>query len=238
MDPFPHSPLYASGTVLAGRMRLLMDVPLKDHAVLVTGSSQGIGRAISAAFKQKGAAVITYGFEAAPTDPVVDSAYIQADLIPPECAQALVEKAFALRPDLDILISNAGSFFDGPFLETTPDVWEKTLALNLRAPYFLTQAFARRLVQEQRPGAVVIVASTNGLLAEPDSSVYDISKGGLVMLTRTLSVALAPHAIRVNAIAPGLIHTPLTDPWLSTDTALRAHYEGRIPMGRIGVPED
>src|SRR5437773_1948325 len=133
---------------------------------------------------------------------------IVADLTATEAPAALVDAAFARAPGLDLLVSNAGCFLELPFLEMAPDLWEKTIALNLRSGYFAIQAFARRLVRERRKGAVLVTSSTNGFLAEPDSSAYDISKGALVMLTRTLALSLAPQGILVNAIAPGLIDTP------------------------------
>ena len=87
-------------------------------------------------------------------------------------------------------------------------------------------------------GAVVIVGSTNGFLAEADSTAYDTSKGGLVMMTRTLAVALAPLGIRVNSIAPGLVRTPLTSGWMDRDPAKVADYRRKILVGRIGEPSD
>ena len=95
---------------------------------------------------------------------------------------------------------------------------------------------ARRLIELGRPGAIVVTASTNGFQPEDDSSAYDISKGALVMLTRTLAQSLADHRIRVNAIAPGLIKTPLSAGVIGSEK--HRHYERKILLGRLGEPED
>jgi len=210
-----------------------MTFSLEGRTALVTGSSSGIGLGIARAFQAAGASVLFHSHQPSPIEDC-----LVADLAAPEAPAALIEAAFARAPGLDLLVSNAGSFFDLPFLEMTPERWEKTIALNLRSGYFAIQAFARRLVRERRRGAVLVTSSTNGFLAEPDSSAYDISKGALVMLTRTLALSLAPHGIRVNAIAPGLLDTPLSSAWLESRPGVRKRYEGNIPLKRFGTPED
>lgn len=211
---------------------------LSSRAALVTGSSSGIGLAIAEALEASGAQIIYHAHESRPAHWPADRAFLQADLIPADAPRKLVEAAFDLQPRLDLLVSNAGSFFDVPFLSMSLELWEKTMALNLRSMYFLIQAFAQRLVQEKRGGSVVVMASTNGLQAEMDSTAYDISKGGVVMLTRTLALSLADHGIRVNAIAPGLIQTPLSRAWMATRPGVEAHYCKSIPLKRIGTPQD
>jgi NAD(P)-dependent dehydrogenase (short-subunit alcohol dehydrogenase family) len=94
------------------------------------------------------------------------------------------------------------------------------------------------MIARDRPGAVLVTSSTNGFQSEEDSTAYDASKGALVMMTRTLAQALAPHRLRVNSIAPGLIRTPLTTALLDRQEGRRRHYEKKIWLGRIGEPED
>jgi NAD(P)-dependent dehydrogenase (short-subunit alcohol dehydrogenase family) len=184
---------------------------LEGRAALVTGSSQGIGHAMGMGLRDAGARVVFHGLQAKSDAVPNDAAYVACDLSQPESASSLVSQAFAAEPSLDMLICNAGSFFDLPLLEMTRERWERTMALNVTASFFLAQAFARRLVEEKRGGSIVITSSTNGFQAEEDSVAYDTSKGALVMMTRSLAVSLAPHGIRVNGIAPGLIRTPLTN---------------------------
>ena len=208
---------------------------LAGKSALVTGSSQGIGHAIALAIHQEGGRVLFHGKDAAPPAMPPGSAYLGLDLLQPTAPADLVRTAFAAQPELDLLVCNAGSFFDVPFLEMTNELFARTLDLNVRANYFVAQAFARELVARKRPGAIVTTSSTNGFQPEDDSSAYDISKGAMVMMTRTLAQSLAPHQIRVNGIAPGLISTPLTS---GLSSSKRAHYEKKILLGHLGKPED
>jgi NAD(P)-dependent dehydrogenase (short-subunit alcohol dehydrogenase family) len=211
---------------------------LAANSALVTGSTKGIGHAIALGLREAGAGVIFHGSKR-PDHLPAGSPFLAADLQAADAPATLIADAFQELPGLDLLVCNAGSFFDLPFLEMDADRWERTMNLNVRATYFLVQAFARGLVERRRPGSVVIVSSTNGFQAEDDSTAYDTSKGALVMMTRTLAQSLAPHGIRVNGLAPGLIHTPLTNGWLGGQKPeARRHYEKKILLGRVGQPED
>jgi len=212
---------------------------LATSAALVTGSTQGIGHGIALGLRAAGATVVFHGPGARP-DTLPDNApYVAGDLFQQGTPAAVVDTALQLQPALDLLVCNAGSFFDVPFLNMSATEWDRTMNLNVRATYFVAQAFARALVARQRPGAILIVSSTNGFQSEPDSTAYDTSKGALVMLTRSLAHSLAPHGIRVNGIAPGLIHTPLTTGWLTgKQPETRRLYEKKIMLGRIGEPAD
>jgi NAD(P)-dependent dehydrogenase (short-subunit alcohol dehydrogenase family) len=208
---------------------------LSGHHALVTGSTRGIGQALALGLERAGAQVLLHGLPGA-GDSCPDA--LREDLTLPGAPERLLQKALEAKPDLDLLVCNAGGFFDVPFPEMDRARWEKTMRLNLEAPYFLIQSFARSLGTRQRSGAVVIVGSTNGLLAEADSTAYDTSKGALVMMTRTLAAALTPQGIRVNSIAPGLIRTPFTAEWMDREPEKVALYEKKILSGRVGRPED
>ena len=212
---------------------------LEGRAALVTGSSQGIGLAIALGLRDAGARVVCHGLQERPPSHPEDISYVPCDLLDPSAPASLIERAFAAEPALNILVCNAGSFFDLPVLEMTRERWEKTMQLNLTATFFIVQAFAKRLAAENRSGSIVITSSTNGFQGEADSAAYDSSKGALVMLTRSLAVSLADHGIRVNGIAPGLIRTPLTSTWLEPRAHdLLKHYEKKILLGKVGAPDD
>ena len=209
---------------------------LEGRTALVTGSSQGIGLACALALREAGAHVLSHGKGLRPPETPADAPYFDVDLADSEGAGKLAALAFDREREVDLLVLCAGGFFDLPFLEVTSAIWEKTFALNVRSVYFLTQAFARH--RGSRGGTVVLVGSTNGFQAEVDSTVYDTSKGALVMMTRTLALALAPLGIRVNGLAPGVIRTPLTADWIDNNHTMRALYENNIPLGRVGRPQD
>ena len=211
---------------------------LKNNSALVTGSSKGIGLAIGLSLREAGAKIIFHGTSKRSSEIPKGCDYLTADLLQANAVQKLFRATIKLQPKLDLLVCNAGSFFDTPFLEMTSELWDKTMQLNVKSSYFLIQEFAKHLVAQKRKGAVVIVSSTNGFQAEADSTAYDTSKGALVMMTKSLATSLGEHGIRVNGIAPGLIRTPLTERWLDVRTDLKAHYEKKILLGEIGAAED
>ena len=134
---------------------------LAGSTALVTGSSQGIGLAIAQGLYAAGARVVFHGkAEPAPAMPP-GSIYLVEDLLASEGPARLVTAAFKARPEIDLLVCNAGSFFDVPFLEMGPEQFDRTLNLNVRANYFVAQTFARALVAAKRPGAIVTTCSTN-----------------------------------------------------------------------------
>lgn len=212
---------------------------LEGRSALVTGSSQGIGFAVAHGLRESGARVIYHGHQPRPSDIPAGSCYLTADLTQEPAAEQLMADAVAMDAALDLLVCNAGSFFDLPVLEMTRERWDRTMALNLTSTFFLAQAFARHLVETGRPGSIIITSSTNGFQGEVNSCAYDASKGALLMLIRSLAVSLAPHGIRVNGIAPGLIRTPLTQEWMVPQAKeLLTHYENKILLGHVGAPED
>ena len=145
----------------------------------------------------------------------------------------LYDRATRLNKNLDLLVNNAGTFQDPPFLEIDYANFEKTMRLNVFAGFFLTQRFARRWVEQKIAGRVLFTGSINGFLAEQDHAAYDASKGAVAAMVRSLCVALAPHGIRVNSIAPGLVRTPLTNKVLDRDEDALRWMELHTPNAQV-----
>lgn len=206
-------------------------------ATLVTGAATGIGRAVSDALRAAGGTVV--GIDREPIDSAPGLHPVHADLSDPSMIGSLVEAAFAAAPDLNALVNCAGIYPVTPVLDLPLQEWNAVLDLNLRTPFLLTQALARRWVNAGTQAAVVNIASTSALIARPGTAHYAASKAGLVQLTKIMAIELAPKGIRVNAIAPGVV---MTD-------RVRAHAAGpgadehkakmaRVPAGREATPQE
>lgn len=216
---------------------------LSGHRALITGSTQGVGKAIAVALARAGADVVIHGLkmDTAARETLktcqefgVEVALIEGDLSGPthDAVQNVFSQAEAAMTGIDILVNNAGSYSDVSFLQMTIDSFERTIRLNVAAYFFLTQAYARKWVADGTAGRVLLIGSINGRLAEPTHSAYDTSKGAIEMMTRTLCVELAPLGIRVNGLAPGLFHTPLTAEALNNPNVLK-WMQQHTPNGQV-----
>jgi NAD(P)-dependent dehydrogenase (short-subunit alcohol dehydrogenase family) len=220
---------------------------LAGHRALVTGSTQGIGRAIALSCAAAGADVVIHGLRR--TDEALDTVRQcrefgrRAELIDGDLSgdtmsavASVFAAATAAMDGIDILVNNAGGYFDVPFLELDFATFDKTMRLNVYAYFFLAQQFARQWVRNSTPGRILMIGSINGRLAEPAHAAYDTSKGAVEMMVKTLCVELAPHNIRVNGLAPGLFRTPLTAQALDDPAVLR-WMELHTPNGQVPGPE-
>jgi 3-oxoacyl-[acyl-carrier protein] reductase len=177
---------------------------------LVTGGSSGIGRATALRFAQEGADVVVADLDAENGEHVLaqarnhgaDSSFERVDLTSLDEIKSLVARVMERKGRIDILANVAAIYGSVPFLEMSPELWERTIAIDLRAVYFLTQAVAKHMVSAGA-GAIVNVASGAAFRAIAGQSHYTAAKGGLVAMTRTIALELAPHGIRVNIVAPG-----------------------------------
>ena len=221
---------------------------LKSHRALITGATQGVGRAIAIAIARAGADVVIHGLRrdshaedtrAACKAAGVEAHVVEGDLAtaPADAAARLFAEATAVLPGIDLLMNNAGTCLDTmPFVDVPADVFHRTMRLNVETPWLLTQQFARDWIARGVRGRVLFTGSINGRLAEPNHSAYDTSKGAVEMMVRTLCVSLAPHGIRVNGLAPGLVRTPLTEAFLSDPRAM-AWMQMHTPNGEVPGPE-
>ena len=219
---------------------------LQGKVAIVTGGGSGIGQGIAKRLGCEGARVIIdyVGSEAGADDTrqAIEACggqgeVVQADVTKIDDVRNLVETAWSRFGSADILVNNAGMEKKSAFWDTPEDEYDKVMAVNLRGPFFLTQAFVRRLRDAQRPGRIINISSVHEDMAFPGFTTYCCSKGGLRMMMRNLTVELGPLGITVNNIAPGAIATPINKALLADKPKLDALLRN-IPLGRLGSPED
>jgi len=162
---------------------------------------------------------------------------IVADLALPDAPQRVVAAALAAFGRLDVLVNNAAVIRNGPFAEFTLDDFDRHVAVNLRAPFFLTQAAVPALREGEAP-SVVNVGSSVGSIVKPGTTLYSVTKAGLEYLTRANAYELAQWGIRVNCIAPGPVDTPIHATYSDDVEATYRDLGRRIPLGRMGRADD
>ena len=207
---------------------------LEGKNALVTGASRGIGRAIALELAAAGASVVVgYRAGADEAETVAKEAggrAVQADISDPEAAAKLLEDA----GELDILVNNAGLTRDG-LIARMPDAdWRDVLETNLSSVFYTCRAVARSMMK-RRSGSIVNIASVVGLRGNPGQTNYSASKAGVIGFTKALARELGSRGVRANVIAPGYIHSRLTDE-ISED--MRSLMLQNTPLGRLGEPED
>lgn len=221
-----------------------MPVDASRPVALVTGASYGIGGATAVALAKAGYDV---ALTARTTPSLVETGQLveaqggrvlplALDIRDQASIDAALAETLAAFGRVDLLVNNAGAPLRKLAAEVTRSDWDEVIAVNLTGTFFMTQAFGWHLIDTGRPGVVVNVSSTSGLVGRPQSAVYGASKAGIIQLTRMLAVEWAPHGIRVNAIAPASTLTP-TRKSLS-DPAKRDAFLNRIPLRRFGTPEE
>jgi NAD(P)-dependent dehydrogenase (short-subunit alcohol dehydrogenase family) len=217
---------------------------LDGAGVLIAGGSRGIGLAAARRFLEEGSRVFLCGVDAAEVEAALKELReigpvegTTCDVSDEEEVGELVHRAEAVLGGIDVLANNAGIAWREPFLEIASEHWDRVLEVNLRGQFLVAKRVAAGMVERGRGGAIVNMASTNALEGEAGYAHYNASKGAIVMLTRTMAAELGPHGIRVNALCPGKIGTPLQGE--AEDAEYTARFvRDRIPLGRVGTAEE
>ena len=226
---------------------------LDGKSAIITGASRGIGQEISELFAAEGAKVVCAARTVTEGDHPLEGSLartiknitdnggeaiaVAANISVEEECLSLVEQARSAYGPVDILVNNAGMTRRGAAHEVDLDDWQQVLDLNLNAVFALSQAFARQRIASGEPGKIINIGSLMSQSTRPNNAPYAASKGGILLLTKALSVDWAPHRILVNAIGPGYIQTPLNQA-LVDDPEFSQWVEGRCHLGRWGQPSD
>lgn len=222
---------------------------LSGRVVIVTGAARGIGQACAKRAAAEGAKVVLADLndvEGTRSAEQICSAggtakFIQTNVAERLDVHNLIAATLETYGDVDVMVCNAGIVDDAPFLELDENEFDRILRTNLKGTFLCGQAAARQFIKQidagRAPGAIVNLSSVNAFFGLPDHVAYSTSKGGVMQLTRSMAVALAPHGIRVNAVGPGTIETPLIADVVK-DEAFRGKVLSRTPLGRFGQPDE
>lgn len=217
---------------------------LKNKIAIVTGSRRGIGKSIALELAKEGAKVVISDIDLKECQNVCDEIKkIGSDAIAVNCdvskkrdADAMVKRVIQKFKKIDILVNNAGVVLMKPFVQMTEKDWDFVLDINLKGVFLCTNAVVKQMIK-QKSGKIISVASIAGEVGFMNTSAYCASKAGIINLTRELAMELSPHNINVNAVAPGVIATKMTEDMLK-DKKTKEVLLASTPLGRIGQPEE
>ena len=223
-----------------------MNGTIRRRVALVTGASQGLGAAIALRLARDGYDLAVTELTAPPLAGIVDelkalgsrAVPVVLDVRSQESVEGAIAQAVTAFGNLDVLVNNAGVTQRRYALDVTRAEWQSVVDVNLTGTFFMSQAFAKHLVAAKRPGVVVSLASTHGVVALAERATYGITKGAIIHMTRMLAYEWAGHGIRVNAIAPGTIETPSRAAYFDANPGTREAMLARVPVGKFGTESD
>lgn len=227
---------------------------LKGKSAIITGGALGIGQAIALRLAEAGARIMICDVNLNAANTTVEqiktnggqAMAMLADAASVSDAKRVSEITMTAFGGIDILVNNAGIFPFSPATQTTEELWDKVLGVNLKGAFFYSQAIAQKMIAANHGGKIIMIASIDALHPSGNLAHYDASKGGMLMLTQSLALEFGRHNINVNAIAPGGIQTPgaqsqaeniIKATGMNSEQMAKG-FLARIPLGRMGEPDD
>ncbi len=214
---------------------------MQGKTVVITGASRGIGQAIAVAFAQKGANIVLNTNKSEPTQTLqkleafnVKTLVVKCDVSDFSQAKNLIEESVKTFGSLDVLVNNAGITKDSLILRMSEEDFDSVLDVNLKGT-FNTIKHASKIMLKQKSGSIINISSVVGIMGNMGQANYIASKAGIIGLTRSMAIELAPRGITSNAIAPGFIETDMTE---NLSDEVKQQLLSKIPLGRFGSPDD
>jgi NAD(P)-dependent dehydrogenase (short-subunit alcohol dehydrogenase family) len=223
-----------------------MQLDFTDKTIFLTGAGGGLGGEVARSFANSGGRVVLTDMDEQKMHEV--SQQISAtgnaclsyrmDVSQRAQVEGIIKEVEGKWGVPDVLVNAAGVITRGSFLENTDEDWDRSIGVNLKGSWICSQLLARRMVALKKEGAIVNFGSVTSEIVDANQVIYAITKGGVRTLTKSLAIALAPYRIRVNAVGPGTIRTPLNSRFMDENPAVLQARLRRTPLGRLGSPQD